>query len=321
MSAVGIATTLTMVIRITMVSVTSGAFTLVAQAVGARNPDHASSTAKQALTLVALIGVGFGLVGMAISAPALHFFSPTDSVARLGVPYLLVFFAGLVFLGLNYAIHNCLYGAGDTRTPLYLSLLTSAVKLLFSYALIFGAWGLPALGIVGAVTGTIIGQITGLDRRVVGYIQWPFRIDLPTRNLVPPQSRLGPPHSQDRHPRWPPRYFPQRLQLGVSKTSRPNPKPRCRGSRFYRRPPARTHSAARLAELRHGGPNPSRPAHRRWRSATGRPLWLDLNVSRAVFHAAIGSAHRYIRRPLYRIVHPRDRGVAHRRCLSYGPSA
>ena len=162
MSAVGIATTLTMVIRITMVSVTSGAFTLVAQAVGARNPDHASSTAKQALTLVALIGVGFGLVGMAISAPALYFFSPTDSVARLGVPYLLVFFAGLVFLGLNYAIHNCLYGAGDTRTPLYLSLLTSAVKLLFSYALIFGAWGLPALGIVGAVTGTIIGQITGL---------------------------------------------------------------------------------------------------------------------------------------------------------------
>ena len=162
MSAVGIATTLTMVIRITMVSVTSGAFTLVAQAVGARNPDHASSTAKQALTLVALISVGFGLVGMAISAPALHFFSPTDSVARLGVPYLLVFFAGLVFLGLNYAIHNCLYGAGDTRTPLYLSLLTSAVKLLFSYGLIFGAWGLPALGIVGAVTGTIIGQITGL---------------------------------------------------------------------------------------------------------------------------------------------------------------
>ena len=166
MSAVGIATTLTMVIRITMVSVTSGAFTLVAQAVGARNRDHASSTAKQALTLVALISVGFGLVGMAISAPALYFFSPSDSVARLGVPYLLVFFAGLVFLGLNYAIHNCLYGAGDTRTPLYLSLLTSAVKLLFSYALIFGAWGLPALGIVGAVTGTIIGQVIGL---VVGF--------------------------------------------------------------------------------------------------------------------------------------------------------
>lgn len=161
MSAVGIATTLTMVIRITMVSVTSGAFTLVAQAVGAQDPDHASSTAKQALTLVALISLGFGLVGMGLSAPALAFLSPSAEVARLGLPYLLAFFAGLVLMGLNYAIHNCLYGAGDTRTPLYLSLLISAVKLLASYALIFGAWGLPALGIAGAAVGTIVGQLAG----------------------------------------------------------------------------------------------------------------------------------------------------------------
>lgn len=162
MSAVGIATTLTMVIRITMVSVVSGAFTLVAQAVGAGDPRHASSTAKQALTLVAFISLGFGLLGMALSGPALHFLSPTEAVARLGLPYLLVFFAGLVFLALNNVIHNCLYGAGDTRTPFYLGLLSSAVKVVFSYGLIFGAWGLPAQGVVGAATGTVIGQAVGL---------------------------------------------------------------------------------------------------------------------------------------------------------------
>ena len=162
MSAVGIATTLTMVIRITMVSVTSGAFTLVAQAIGGGDPRHASSTAKQALTLVGLISLLLGLVGMALSAPALHFLSPTEAVARLGLPYLLVFFAGLVFMALNNVIHNCLYGAGDTRTPLYLNLLTSAVKVAASYGLIFGAWGLPEQGVAGAATGTIVGQITGL---------------------------------------------------------------------------------------------------------------------------------------------------------------
>ena len=258
---------------------------------------------------------------MAISAPALYFFSPTDSVAGLGVPYLLVFFAGLVFIGLNYAIHNCLYGAGDTRTPLYLSLLTSAVKLLFSYALIFGAWGLPELGIVGAVTGTIIGQITGL---VVGlWVLYSGRFALtflpatsyrPNRDLARRILKIGVPAGLQG-------LFRNGSNLVFLKLARPNPKSRCRGSRFYRRPPARTHSAARLAELRHGGPDPSRPAHRRWRSVTGRPLWLDLNVSRAVFHAAIESAHRAVCRPLYRIVHPKRPRYCTSALPSCGPSA
>ena len=162
MSAVGIATTLTMVIRITMVAVTSGGFTLVAQAIGAGDPHHASSTAKQSLTLVALVSLVFALLGIALSAPALDFLSPSHAIAELGLPFLQVFFVGLVFIAINYAIQNCRYGAGDTRTPLYLSLLNSIVKLIASYGLIFGAWGLPTLGIVGAAVGTIIGQIAGL---------------------------------------------------------------------------------------------------------------------------------------------------------------
>ncbi len=162
MSAVGIARTLTMVVTVAMVAVTTGAFTLVAQAIGAGDPKEASSAAKQALTLVGFVGLGLSVIGLAIASPALYFLSPSAEVARLGIPYLMVFFGGLVFMNLNYAVQNCLHGAGDTRTPLYINLLISAVKLLASYGLIYGEWGLPALGIAGAAIGSVIGRIVGL---------------------------------------------------------------------------------------------------------------------------------------------------------------
>jgi putative MATE family efflux protein len=161
-SAVGISRTITNVVVIAMIAVTTGAFTMVAQSIGAGDHVQASSTAKQSFALVGLVSVGLSAVGIAITPIALLFLSPDAQVANLGIPYLWVFFAGLIFMTLNYGIHSCLMGAGDTRTPLYLNLFISAVKLLVSYLLIYGVWGLPKLDIVGAAAGTVAGRIAGL---------------------------------------------------------------------------------------------------------------------------------------------------------------
>lgn len=131
-AAVGISQILTMVIGVVMISVSTGAFALVAQGAGANDERTVSATTKQALVLVAAISSLLSLVGITFSRMAL-----------------------------NFTLNNCLYGAGDARTPLYLNLFVSVLKIAFSYLLIFGIGPLPNLGVTGAALATVLSRAAG----------------------------------------------------------------------------------------------------------------------------------------------------------------
>lgn len=160
-SAVGISRVLIMVVSVVMLSVTTGAFAMVAQFVGAGKEMEASATAKQAISLVGGTSVVLSLIGLAAAPLSLRALSLSPPVVAQGTLYLRTFFAGMVFLALNFAVRNCMYGAGDTRTPLYINLFVSIIKLAASYVLIFGFWRVPAMGIVGAAAGTVVARICG----------------------------------------------------------------------------------------------------------------------------------------------------------------
>lgn len=197
-SAVGISRVIIMVISVMMIAVTTGAFAMVAQFIGAGSLREASATAKQSFTLIALISVGLSLLGMSTARLSLEALSLAPEVVDQGVPYLRVFFAGTIFMTLNFAVTNCLYGAGDTRTPLYINISISAVKVVASYLLIFGVWGLPELGVIGAAAGTVIGRICGVAVGFTLLYSGRFRLKLlpgtsylPDLNLARRILRIG----------------------------------------------------------------------------------------------------------------------------------
>ena len=63
--------------------------------------------------------------------------------------------ASAPFLAVNFVIGTSLRAAGDTLTPLWLGALTMLVSLAALYGLVFGAFGLPALGVKGAALATV----------------------------------------------------------------------------------------------------------------------------------------------------------------------
>ena len=160
-AAVGISQILTMVVGVVMIAVSTGAFALVAQGTGAGDARTVSATTKQALLLVAGISSLLSLLGAASARLALEVLSMPAGVVELGTGYLHVFFAGLAFMALNFTLNNCLYGAGDARTPLYLNIFMSILKITLSYLLIFGAGPVPALGVDGAALATVLSRAAG----------------------------------------------------------------------------------------------------------------------------------------------------------------
>lgn len=70
--------------------------------------------------------------------------------------YYTLLMLGGVSIPLGAAISSFFTGRGDTLTNMYAQIAGNAVNIALDYALIFGRWGFPELGIRGAAIGTVI---------------------------------------------------------------------------------------------------------------------------------------------------------------------
>lgn len=94
-----------------------------------------------------------------IPEQVMRIFVTDERTIELGVRYLRV----VCFSYIPVAISNtCIFSMralGQNRTPMLVSLATMGVNAFFNYILIFGPFGLPALGVEGAAWGTLIARL------------------------------------------------------------------------------------------------------------------------------------------------------------------
>jgi putative MATE family efflux protein len=84
-----------------------------------------------------------------------------EAVVRVGSPYVRLLMLGVPADAMIFVAVLGLRGAGDTRTPLLVSVVVAVVKIVSSYVLIFGKLGVPAFGVVGAAAGTVLAFTCG----------------------------------------------------------------------------------------------------------------------------------------------------------------
>ncbi len=138
-----------------------GAQGLIARKVGEGRREDAEHVAGQVVLLGAFVSLAAGALGIALAPALLDGLHVSEAVHAIAVPYARWVFAlnfGFVFLFLFNAI---LQGAGDSTTPLVISLVQSGVSLFAEWVLIFGHLGAPALGVQGVVLGLAAGQLVG----------------------------------------------------------------------------------------------------------------------------------------------------------------
>ena len=82
-----------------------------------------------------------------------------DELIPLMKPYYLVLLASLVFVLLFQGFKQFADGITDTRTSMWLLLGGNLLNILGNYALIYGKWGFPELGLLGAGISTLFSRI------------------------------------------------------------------------------------------------------------------------------------------------------------------
>ena len=169
MSGVAIVNQLMFVFNLCVFGAASGAGIFTAQFKG--REDHAGirHTFRFKLIVGALLsaaGIGIfltfgrGLIALYLTGEG----TPEEAAQTMdyGLRYLKVMLIGLMPFALRNAYSGTLREIGETKVPMIAGITAVFVNLIGNYILIFGHFGAPALGVVGAAVATVISRYVEL---------------------------------------------------------------------------------------------------------------------------------------------------------------
>ena len=151
---------------------------LIAEADSADNFKQAKSTFKHGLFLCTVLGIILFL-GVFFAKPLMYLMQQPEEVVALAIPYLDLVAFSLIPLVVFQALKQFSDGMSMTRYPMYATLIANIVNIVLNYLLIFGKFGFPALGIVGAAFGTVISRFI-----MLAYLWWLLAKKERTKALV-----------------------------------------------------------------------------------------------------------------------------------------
>lgn len=131
---------------------------LIAEADSSDNLQQARSAYKHGLFLCTTLGILLFLM-VYFSKPLMYLMNQPEEVVALAIPYLDLVAFSLIPLVIFQAIKQFSDGMSMTKYPMYATILANIVNVALNYVLIFGKFGFPELGIVGAAYGTLASRI------------------------------------------------------------------------------------------------------------------------------------------------------------------
>ncbi len=163
---------------------------MIARFVGMEQVEAAEHVAGQTFLIGGLIGVIAALGGGLLATPLIALVAPDPDVVALGTIYVQITFVMLFFTIVQQLTSSVLGGAGDTTTPMLIGLAMTPLSIAAEWALAFGHFGLPALGIAGVALGAGVGSLAGAVGLLWILFRGHSRVHLRLRHLVPDRALL-----------------------------------------------------------------------------------------------------------------------------------
>ncbi|MGE5676512.1 MAG: MATE family efflux transporter [Pseudomonadota bacterium] len=139
-----------------------GTTALVSRQLGAGEEKKAAESAGQAFLLSAVIGLVIGAVNLACRRQILALSGLDDKLIDTSLPYFLSVAVPSVFLSMSIMLSSSLRGAKDTKSTMKISVISNLVNIVLDPLLIFGVFGIPGMGILGAGVATSISRAVGV---------------------------------------------------------------------------------------------------------------------------------------------------------------
>jgi putative MATE family efflux protein len=136
-----------------------GTTALVARFIGAGDNSEANRAAEQSFLVTLLIAVVLSVISYSATPWIIGAMGAEPDAKPLGIAYLQVVSLGIVFTAVSMCLTSALRGAGNTKTPMKINIMTNIINCVGNYVLIYGKLGLPAYGVAGAAMATTLSRV------------------------------------------------------------------------------------------------------------------------------------------------------------------
>ena len=155
-AAVGLANKVFFVFMLLLFGIVSGSSILTAQYFGKNDIKNIRKVLGMSL-IIGLIG-SFIFVIPSLICPeiVMSIFTPNENTIKIGASYLAIAAISYPLTAITNVYVALLRGVNQVKTPVVITLICIIIKVILNYILIFGHFGIPALGAVGEAIATLI---------------------------------------------------------------------------------------------------------------------------------------------------------------------
>jgi MATE family multidrug resistance protein len=131
---------------------------LIAEADAEKDDTKIRTTFHHGLLLCTILGIVVFIL-IVLSKPLMLLMNQPQTVVDLAAPYIDWVAFSLIPVIIFQGYKQFADGLSQTKYSMYAIYLANVVHVFFNYVLIYGLWGFPKLGILGAALGTVISRI------------------------------------------------------------------------------------------------------------------------------------------------------------------
>ena len=189
-AAVSLMFPLTWMFVSTAMGITAATIALVSQYVGADDQRQADRVVAQTVLLTLAVSSVLAALGWAFRVELLTLIGAEGEVFEDALDYIEIIFLALPLTFLFFAFRSSLQGAGDTKTAMWLVLLSAGMNVILDPFLILG-WGpFPAMGPRGAAGATFISRAFVTAAGIYILLRGGFGVKLHIGDLRPDRPLL-----------------------------------------------------------------------------------------------------------------------------------
>ncbi len=162
LTSVGLAASWIELLNVTLFGITGAAGVMVAQFWGGRQLSELRRSYGGGFAIGLGVATLFALVTIFRSETVMGFYSNDAAVIREGAAYLRLVALGFPAFALQHIANSTLRSTEQVHTPMYGTLVGVFVNICLNYALIFGHFGAPRLGMQGAAIASCAANWVGV---------------------------------------------------------------------------------------------------------------------------------------------------------------
>lgn len=168
-----------------------GVNALLSKSLGEKEYEKANRVASNGVFLAGMSYIVFLLVGLLVSGPFFASQTKVEEILVYGEQYLMICCCTSFGLFFQCIFERLLQSTGKTMYTMFTQGLGAVINLILDPILIFGYFGIPAMGVAGAAVATVTGQVVAAILAFFFNRKFNHEIKLSLRSFKPDWRLIG----------------------------------------------------------------------------------------------------------------------------------